>query len=466
MKILLISSIFYSLFFLSDNCSFAQTPPHKTVQANSAMTTSYPDVPIDELEVMLNPMTSDELLIEADGWLALLKETVTKISKEQLKIKRKNRLIEKKEATAENSTNEAVEEKVEKDIKKVAEDKKEALEDINALQVEKISRVDRLNAVLSAITEKTGLADGGKEPEQVMPYRRYINAISGVQVDVSDISAAWLNVSGWLVSTEGGIRWLVNILTFTAIVFFFWVLSIGISKAARKALTISPSNSSILNNFIISSSRRLTFFVGILVGLSALEINIGPVIAIIGAASFVVAFALQGTLSNFASGIMIMFYRPFDVGDLIAVAGEYGTVLSMNLVSTSVATLDNKLMVVPNNEIWGNTITNATKSIERRVDMVFGIGYSDNIEQAKQVLDKILAGHPKILSNPEPVVRLHELGDSSVNFICRPWVKTVDYWDVYWDVTRQVKECFDAEGISIPFPQRDVHLYPQKPTES
>ena len=135
----------------------------------------------------------------------------------------------------------------------------------------------------------------------------------------------------------------------------------------------------------------------------------------------------------------------------------------MTLVSTSVMTLDNKLMVVPNNDIWGKTITNATKSLVRRVDMVFGIGYSDDIEQATQVMDKILTDHPKVLSSPEPVVKLHELGNSSVNFICRPWTKTPDYWDVYWDVTRQVKERFDAEGITIPFPQRDIHLYNETP---
>ncbi len=459
MKHLLIFSIFFSMLFLFTASGFAQTPAQTTAQANAAITTSDPDIPLDELEVVLTPMTSDELLIEADGWLALLKNTASKIAKVQLEIKQKNRLIEKKEEIVKTSTSESVEEKTEKAIETVTEAKVEILEDMNALQVLKIARIDRLNAVLGAITQKIGLADGGKEPDQVMPYRRYIKAISGVQVDVTDVQAAWVNIYGWLLSTEGGIRWLVNILKFIVIILTFWGLSKIIGKAAKKALNLSPSNSSILNDFIISSSRRLTFFVGLLVGLSALEINIGPVIAIIGAASFVVAFALQGTLSNFASGIMIMFYRPFDVGDLIAVSGEYGTVRSMTLVSTSVASLDNKLMVVPNNEIWGNTITNATKSIERRVDLIFGIGYSDNSEQAKQVMEKILADHPKVLSNPEPVVRLHELGDSSVNFICRPWVKTIDYWDVYWDVTRQVKERFDAEGIAIPFPQRDVHIY-------
>jgi len=122
-------------------------------------------------------------------------------------------------------------------------------------------------------------------------------------------------------------------------------------------------------------------------------------------------------------------------------------------------TPDNKLMVVPNNSIWGNIITNVTGSTERRVDLMFGIGYEADIDKAQKILEEIMAGHELVLKDPAPVVHLHELADSSVNFICRPWVKTADYWPVYWDITREVKLRFDKEGISIPFPQRDVHLY-------
>jgi len=459
MRQLFIFSIFFAFLSLSISSSFAQSPVNKSAKATSPVTTSNPNIPLDELEDMLYPMSSDELLIEADGWLALLKETTTKISKAQLEIKRKNRLIEKKEEISDTTTSKNVEKKTEKVIETVTEAKTEILEDLSTLQEYRIARIDRLNAVLSAITKRIGKTDKGKEPDEVIPYRRYINAVSGVKVDVTDVQAAWVNVYGWLVSAEGGVRWMLNILKFVIVIFAFWALSKLISEAVKRALAISPSNSVILNEFIVSSVRRLTIIIGILIGLSALEINVGPVLAIIGAAGFVVAFALQSTLSNFASGIMIMFYRPFDVGDLIDVTGVYGTVKSMTLVSTSVMTLDNKLMVVPNNQIWGNTITNATKSSERRVDMIFGIGYADSIEHAKQVMDKILDDHPKVLSDPEPVVRLHELGDSSVNFVCRPWVNTADYWDVYWDVTRQVKENFDAEGITIPFPQRDIHVH-------
>jgi small conductance mechanosensitive channel len=179
----------------------------------------------------------------------------------------------------------------------------------------------------------------------------------------------------------------------------------------------------------------------------------------LGIAGFVIGFALQDTLSNFASGLMILVYRPYDVGDAIEAGGVIGSVSQMNLVSTMIMTFDNQLLVVPNNKIWGDVIRNITNQNTRRVDMTFGIGYSDDVSKAERVLTEIVTSHEKVLEDPAPMIRLHELGDSSVNFIVRPWSKTSDYWDVYWDVTREVKRRFDTEGISIPFPQRDVHIY-------
>jgi small conductance mechanosensitive channel len=152
-------------------------------------------------------------------------------------------------------------------------------------------------------------------------------------------------------------------------------------------------------------------------------------------------------------------YRPYDVGQVIEAAGMKGKVDSMNLVSTTIKTFDNQIVIVPNGEIWGGVITNVTGSDTRRVDMKFGISYSDDIAKAAKILEEIVSSHELVLKDPEPVVRLHELGDSSVNFVCRPWAKTADYWTVYWDVTRSVKERFDAEGVTIPFPQRDVHIH-------
>jgi len=199
--------------------------------------------------------------------------------------------------------------------------------------------------------------------------------------------------------------------------------------------------------------------IGFIVSLTLIEINVAPVLALIGAAGLVVGLALQGTLSNFASGMLILIYRPFDVGDIIEIDGVTGTVHSMTLLSTSIKTFDNQHLVVPNNNIWGTTIVNVTGSRTRRVDLVFGIGYGDDMVKAEKIMLDVVSRHDLVLENPAPVVKVNELADSSVNFVCRPWVKTENYLDVYWDITRQVKEEFDKQGVSIPFPQRDVHVH-------
>jgi small conductance mechanosensitive channel len=200
--------------------------------------------------------------------------------------------------------------------------------------------------------------------------------------------------------------------------------------------------------------------IGFAVALSQLGIEIGPLLAGMGVMGFVVGFALQDTLSNFASGMMILVYRPYDVGDFVNVSGISGQVKEMNLVSTTILTIDHQRMVIPNSKIWGDIITNVTAESLRRVDMVFGISYSDSIEKTETVLHKMMNDHPLILDDPKPLIKVHTLNTSSVDFIVRPWVNTKDYWDVYWDITRQIKEEFDLAGISIPFPQQDVHLYP------
>ncbi|MDH5627778.1 MAG: mechanosensitive ion channel family protein, partial [Candidatus Krumholzibacteria bacterium] len=192
-------------------------------------------------------------------------------------------------------------------------------------------------------------------------------------------------------------------------------------------------------------------------------VSLSPLLAGLGVAGFIVGFALQDTLANFASGVMILFYKPFDKGDAVEAGGVTGVVSHMSLVSTTILTFDNQTIIVPNSKIWGDVIKNINTQDRRRVDLKFGISYSDDIPRAEAVLMEIVKAHPNVLETPEPVVRLHELGDSSVNFVVRPWVVTTDYWEVYWDLTRTVKMRFDKEGISIPFPQRDVHLYTEGP---
>ncbi len=154
-----------------------------------------------------------------------------------------------------------------------------------------------------------------------------------------------------------------------------------------------------------------------------------------------------------------MVYQPFDVDDYVEIGGVSGKVKQMSLVSTTLLTADNKVLIIPNKLAWGDTITNYNGENTRRVDLLFGIGYQDDIPKAIDVLRELAAAHELVLEEPEVNIKVHQLADSAVNLICRPWVKTEDYWTVYWDLTRQAKEQFDTEGISIPYPQRDVHMH-------
>ncbi len=252
-------------------------------------------------------------------------------------------------------------------------------------------------------------------------------------------------------------------LIFTAVLLVFRTLSRITKRAVRAASNRSGLHmSELLKNILVSTSGGVVMTLGVLMALSQVGISLAAMLAGLGVAGFIVGFALQDSLGNFASGAMILIYRPFDVSDLVEVTGASGLVKKMNLVSTTIVTLDNQTLVVPNSKIWGDVIKNVTAQKERRVDLEFGIGYDDDIELAERVLIEIVSAHEKVLADPEPVIKLHTLGDSSVNFIVRPWTKTEDYWGVYWDIMREVKLRFDREGISIPFPQRDVHLYAEK----
>jgi small conductance mechanosensitive channel len=266
----------------------------------------------------------------------------------------------------------------------------------------------------------------------------------------------------WNKIVQGGPDLIFKILLFLIIIYAFFKLANIIQKLLENGLAKSHLQlSELLRRMTVSIVRNIIIALGILIALSQIGISLGPVLAGLGVAGFVIGFALQDSLSNFAAGMMILMYRPYDVGDLIEAAGVSGRVNHMSLVNTTILTLDNQTIIIPNNKIWGDVIRNVTAQTMRRVDLIFGISYSDDIPKTERVLQEILYSHDKVLADPEPTVRLHELGDSSVNFVVRPWVAVDDYWDVYWDLTRAVKIRFDEEGISIPFPQRDVHIYNQ-----
>ena len=217
---------------------------------------------------------------------------------------------------------------------------------------------------------------------------------------------------------------------------------------------------------IISFVKSLTYiallvFV-VLAALGQLGIQTTSFIAVICAAGLAIGLALQGSLSNFAAGFLMIIFRPFKVGDYIEGAGVAGTVEAIQIFTTQLKTPDNKTVIVPNAKMTGDNITNYTMKGTRRVDMVFGIGYGDDIDKAKNILNDLVAQEDRILDDPPVKIAVVELADSSVNFVVRPWVKSDDYWDVYFDFTENVKKRFDAEGVSIPFPQQDVHMYQHK----
>jgi small conductance mechanosensitive channel len=214
-----------------------------------------------------------------------------------------------------------------------------------------------------------------------------------------------------------------------------------------------------LTKFMVSLTRIALLVFVFIAALGTLGVQTASFVAVIGAAGLAVGFALQGSLSNFASGVMLVIFRPFKAGDYVEAGGTAGVVEAIHIFNTIFKTPDNKKVIMPNSQVTGGGITNYSAHETRRVDMVFGIGYGDDIKKAKETLDKILKDDPRILDDPAPTVAVSELADSSVNFVVRPWVKTADYWAVYFDVTEKVKLTFDELGISIPFPQQDVHMH-------
>jgi small conductance mechanosensitive channel len=214
-----------------------------------------------------------------------------------------------------------------------------------------------------------------------------------------------------------------------------------------------------ISKFVISLVKITLITFVIISAVDQVGIETTSFVAIIGAAGLAVGFALQGSLSNFASGVMLIIFKPIKVGDYIEGGGASGSVESIGIFVTTLVTPDNKVVYIPNSALMGSNITNYSTKDTRRVDMVFGIGYGDDIDRAKNVIKSIIDSDSRILKDPATQIVVSELADSSVNFNVRPWVNSADYWGVYFDVTELIKKKFDEQNISIPFPQRDIHMF-------
>ncbi len=234
-----------------------------------------------------------------------------------------------------------------------------------------------------------------------------------------------------------------------------------ISKLISKLLEKNKVDITLLS-FLENIIYYTLIIIVIIAALGQLGINTTSFLTIVGAAGLAIGLALKDSLSNFASGVMLILFRPFCVGDFVTAGGVSGSVVGISLFNTTLNTPDNQRIIVPNAGITGNVITNVTANDTRRVDLVIGIGYDDDIKKAKEVLNQIVREETRVMDTPSPLIAVSELADSSVNFVVRSWVKTSDYWGVYFDLTEKIKLTFDEQGISIPYPQQDVHIHTQE----
>lgn len=234
-------------------------------------------------------------------------------------------------------------------------------------------------------------------------------------------------------------------------------IAAGIGRSiCRRVLEKTKTDTAIIS-FVGSLAYVIILVFAVLAALAKFGIQTTSFVAVMGAAGFAIGFALQGSLANFAAGVLILVLRPYRVGDYIEGAGVAGTVKDIELFTTVLSTVDNVKIIVPNGKLFGDVIKNVSGYDTRRVDLVIGIGYGSSIQKAHDVLKKILDEEERVLSDPAPQIAVSELADSSVNLVVRPWVKSGDYWDTKFDLTRKIKEAFDENGIEIPFPQVVMH---------
>ena len=267
-----------------------------------------------------------------------------------------------------------------------------------------------------------------------------------------DWAGLWTTVQG--AGIEFGMKTVVAI-----VIFVVGRMDASMLKKGLRKLMQAQEVDKILETFVSNLVYWTVMIFVIIAAINQIGVQTTSLIAVMGAAGLAVGLALQGSLSNFAAGVLIVMFRPYRVGDFVEAAGIAGVVEQVQILTTILRTGDNKRIIVPNSQIMGSIITNYSANDKRRIDMVFGVSYSDDLDKVRANLEELIAADERILKDPAPVIAVSELADSSVNFIVRPWVATADYWAVFWDLTEAVKKRFDREGISIPFPQQDVYIH-------
>ncbi len=377
-----------------------------------------PRVELEEFELQLIPLTKDELSSLAVRWQEIAREKTKAVVEATIAA-----------ANEGDGTSEADFDR----ILRLTEDRNEAFK--------------RFSAVVGGLEKKNG------DEMEVGTYRAYRSAIIADETQ----SSSWEDLSRkaltWVRSTDGGGKFAISMISLSASLFALFVVAKAVSTFSLRVFRRMRGMPKLMPAFLARVIYWLTMGIGFLVVLSSLGVDITALFAIVGGGSFVLAFAMQETLGNLAAGVMLMINNPFDEGDYITAGNTSGTVKSVSIVSTTVLTPDNQVIVIPNSMIWGDVILNSTASDKRRVDLVFGIDYGDDPDKAAEIILQVANADGRVLDDPEqPWVRVTNLGESSVDLTARLWCKSDDYWELKFAITKAVKLAFDANDVSIPYP--------------
>ncbi|MFB2938512.1 mechanosensitive ion channel domain-containing protein [Aerosakkonemataceae cyanobacterium BLCC-F154] len=335
---------------------------------------------------------------------------------------------------------EKTQEKLEKSAEIEAEAKNQLVTTVTELQGQQTALIDRLNVVLDELEKKGG------DPK---PYRQYIQAISTVEVDTKDTEGLGLRLVSWAQSSEGGLRWAGNIGKFFGIMIASVIISQILGMMLNQILFRFGNTSAIMRQFLVMLVKRGGVVVGFLLALTALEVSLGPVLALLGGVSFVLAFALQSNLGNLASGLMIMVNKPFDVGDEVKIGSLWGWVDAITIANTRIKGFGGQIFTLPNNSVWNDTIENLSHDKNRKIMLSFRVGFDENLQEVEALIVETLKSHPKVLADPAPSTFVWQIEDYYISIFAGGWTKKDDFWETYADIIRLIQKRFNEEGINL-----------------
>jgi small conductance mechanosensitive channel len=346
--------------------------------------------------------------------------------------------LQQKQQQLENTT-----QQLQKSSDAEADAKNQLVVTVTELRAQQTALTDRFNVILDELERK-----GGK----VAFYRQYIQAIGSVELDTKDTQGLGLRLLGWVKSEEGGLRWANNAGKFLGVLVASIIVAQILGTLLNQLLSRFGGTSVLMRTFIVMMIKRGGVVIGFLLALTALEVSLGPVLALLGGVSFILAFALQSNLGNLASGLMIMAYKPFDVGDEVRISGIWGKVDSISLANTTIKALSGPTFIIPNNEVWGHTIENLSSSETRKIQIPLRINFERDVRQVEQLVINIFKSHPQMLENPAPSTLIAKIDENQIVVNANGWVKRQDFWRVYQEMIRRIQEQFNKEGINLNVP--------------